>query len=221
MDINLIWKSVLIVLVGTFLLRIAGRKTISQMTLAETVIMISIGNLLISPIAERSVLVSFVVGGLLVITLILMEYGQLKSDRLENLITGKSTMLIEKGQVIEKNIAKARMTVDQLEMNLRQKNVTKISDIQYATLEPNGQLGFILKQESQPVTKKDLDKLTRDVEQLKQILENIVPRGSKLTNLSQQMNPINHQLKQSDSKENVFSEVANKGHKEGIPKHLQ
>jgi len=44
---DFIWKAVVIVLIGTLLLRIAGRKTISEMTLAETVLMISIGTLII------------------------------------------------------------------------------------------------------------------------------------------------------------------------------
>jgi hypothetical protein len=38
MEWDLIWKAVLVVLAGTFLLRIAGRKTISQMTLADQVL---------------------------------------------------------------------------------------------------------------------------------------------------------------------------------------
>lgn len=43
MNYNLIWQAALIIFVGTFLLRLAGRKTLSQMTLAEAVLMLSIG----------------------------------------------------------------------------------------------------------------------------------------------------------------------------------
>ncbi|KAA2297616.1 DUF421 domain-containing protein, partial [Clostridioides difficile] len=43
MRMDWIWKSVLLVLIGMILLRIAGRKSISQMSVATTVIMISIG----------------------------------------------------------------------------------------------------------------------------------------------------------------------------------
>ena len=52
MDLDWIWKAVLIVLSGTLLLRIAGRKSISQMTLAQTVIMIGIGSLLMALFVE-------------------------------------------------------------------------------------------------------------------------------------------------------------------------
>lgn len=50
MDMDLIWKSVVIVIGGTILLRIAGRKSISQMTLSQVVIMIGIGSLLVQPL---------------------------------------------------------------------------------------------------------------------------------------------------------------------------
>ncbi|SER21889.1 hypothetical protein [Piscibacillus halophilus] len=62
MSLDLLWKAVLIVLVGTMLLRIAGRKTISQMTLAETVIMIAIGSLLIQPVSGNNLGVTFIIG---------------------------------------------------------------------------------------------------------------------------------------------------------------
>lgn len=114
MEWDWIWKAVLMVIVGTILLRIAGRKSIAQMTLAQTVIMIAIGSLLIQPVAGKNVWVTFGVGSVLVATLIVIEFLQVKSDAFEKLITGKSIPLIENGQLVEKNLKKLRLTVDQL-----------------------------------------------------------------------------------------------------------
>lgn len=210
MNFNFIWQAALIVLVGTILLRFAGRKTISQMTLAETVLMISIGTLIIQPVTSKSVWVSFVVGAVLVLTLLVMEYGQLKSDTLEKWITGKSKVVIENGTLNEKEMEKLRLTVDQLEMNLRQKNVTNISDVEFATLEPSGQLGFTLKQESQPATKKDIQQLQSTINQL-------MTSQSQLQQLTKQLNESNMQM----NKENIFTEVKNQGHQYKPPEHLQ
>lgn len=210
MDFNLIWQAILIVIVGTFLLRLAGRKTISQMTLAETVLMVSIGTLIIQPVTSQSVWVSFVVGAVLVLTLLAMEYGQLKSDAIEKLITGKSRVVIENGTINEKVLAKLRLTVDQLEMNLRQKNVTNISDVKWATLEPSGQLGFTLKHEAQPATKKDIEKLQLAIDQL-------VTNHSQMEQWAKQPSDKN----KKSNKENLFTEVQNKGHQDTPPKHLQ
>jgi len=91
------------------------------MTLAETVIMISLGTLLINPVVSKNIWITLAVGLVLVFTLLIMDYLQIKSDTLEHLITGKSKILIENGKIKEKNLLKSHMTVDQLEMNLRQK----------------------------------------------------------------------------------------------------
>ena len=47
-------KALLLVSSGILLLRISGRKSISQMTVAQTVVMISIGSLMIQPIVDKS-----------------------------------------------------------------------------------------------------------------------------------------------------------------------
>lgn len=203
MDWNFIWKAILIVIVGTALLRIGGRKTISQMTLAQTVIMIAIGSLLIQPVSGRNLGVTFLIGGVLVGTLIIMEFLQLKSDWLEKIITGKSKVVIENGTINERNLAKVRMTVDQLEMNLRQKNVTKLSDVSYATIEPNGQIGYMLKEEAQPVTNREFQQLIKLISSNQQLIQQI-----------------NQQNSQNNEK-NIFKEVSKQGHKKEPPQHLQ
>ncbi len=158
-----IWKAILIILVGTFILRIAGRKSISQMTLSQTVIMIAIGSLLIQPVSGKNIWVTFGVGGVLVLTLVVMEFLQVKVDFFEKYLTGRSVSIIKDGRLQEKEMKKLRLTVDQLEMKCRQQNVTSLRDIQSATLEPNGQVGIELKEMSKPATKQDLEQLKNEL----------------------------------------------------------
>ncbi|HWO78710.1 MAG TPA: DUF421 domain-containing protein [Bacillus sp. (in: firmicutes)] len=213
MEWNYIWKAILIVIAGTVLLRIAGRKTISQMTLAETVIMIAIGTLLIQPVSGQDIWTAFMVGAVLVLTLLFIELIQMKSDRFEKLITGKAKVVIENGQLNEKNLKKMRLSVDQLEMKLRQNSVSKISDVKWATLEPNGQLGYELKDEVKPVTKQDF-------EEFKQAIVNLIPSNTQLTRINEILNLINKPYK-PESQEDIFAEVQNQTHKKNPPKHLQ
>ena len=221
MDLDLIWKAIVVVLGGTFLLRIAGRKSISQMTLAQTVIMIGIGSLLVQPIAGEGVWTTLVVGGILVLTLIATEYAQIKSDGIESLVTGKSKVLIENGHLNERNLQKLRLTVDQLEMNLRQKNVKKISDVKWATLEPNGQVGYELKEEAQPVTKKEFQSLQQDIQQIRQILNSAVATQQIKQFLNTASVVQNPKQGQTGSQQDLFSEVDKGFHNNEPPKNLQ
>jgi uncharacterized membrane protein YcaP (DUF421 family) len=205
MDLNWIWKSILIVLAGTLLLRIAGRKSISQMTLAQTVIMIGIGSLLIQPLAGKNIWTTIIVGAILVVTLVVMELLQVKFDKVEKFITGRAKVLINNGNLDEKGLKKVRLTVDQLEMKLRQNNVSSLQDVKWATLEPNGQIGFELKEEAKPALNKDIRLLQQQMNQILMLLKgNAAPM------------PANDSAKQD-----LFAEVAKKSHTTEPPEHLQ
>jgi uncharacterized membrane protein YcaP (DUF421 family) len=211
MELDWIWKAILIIVVGTLLLRVAGRKSISQMTLAQTVVMIGIGSLLIQPVAGKNLWVTFMVAGVLVVTLIVMEYLQVKSDLFEKFITGKSKVLIDNGTMQTNTLKKLRLTVDQLEMQLRQTGITKMSDVQYATLEPNGRLGYTLKESAQYATKEDIQK----------VLELIKQRLPYVKLVPDQIQPPNVVQAEPSQETNLFTEVVNKSHQNPPPKRLQ
>ncbi|KAF0816733.1 MULTISPECIES: DUF421 domain-containing protein [unclassified Cytobacillus] len=160
---NFAWQSVILVFAGVLLLRVAGRKSISQMTLAQTVVMISIGSIIIQPIIETSVWKTIVAAGIFVGSLILMEYLQVRFNFVEKFITGKSKIVIENGELKTANMRKLRFTADQLEMRLRTSGITKISDVKMATLEPNGQLGYELMNDAKPLTVGEFKRLMGEV----------------------------------------------------------
>ena len=211
MDIDLIWKAVLIVIGGTLLLRVAGRKSISQMTLAQVVIMIGIGSLLVQPIVGKNIFSTLLVGLALVLSLVFVEYSQLKFDWLERFITGRSKVIIRNGVIQEKNLKKLRFTVDQLEMKLRQSQVHSISDVANATLEPNGQLGFQLRESKQPATKEDVADLYKELKAINRILQGV-------SNV-----PLEEPIPQSavDKKTTLFDEVGSTVHNPSVPSKLQ
>lgn len=155
----LIWHTILIFIVGIILLRIGGRKSISQMTIPQTIIMIAIGTLLIQPITGHGLWTTLGLAAILILCLLATELLQLKSDKYETAISGKAIPVIVNGNVCVENIKKLRLTVDKLESRFRQDGISSLDDVQYATLEPSGQLGYMLKQAKQPATKEDIQQL--------------------------------------------------------------
>jgi len=197
MDFNLIWQTVLIFVIGTILLKIGGRKSISQMSIPQVVIMIAIGSLLIQPVTGRGLWATFGVALVLTISLALTEYIQLKFDTTESLIAGKAVPVIINGTINEKNLKKLRLTVDKLEARLRQSGISDIKDVQFATLESSGQLGYMLKEEKQPATKEDIQNLIQFIQ------------TGHLKNLSK-----------TSTEANIFTETVN-NNSSNVPNHLQ
>ncbi|MGJ7922113.1 DUF421 domain-containing protein [Neobacillus sp. LXY-4] len=156
---SFIWKSFLLIFAGILLLRTAGRKSISQMTLAQTIVMISIGTIIVQPIVEKSVMKAIVGAAIFVTSIIIVEYLELKFNLVEKFITGKSKIVIENGTLHRKNLKKLRLTADQLEMRMRNQGISKIEDVKFATIEPNGLLGYELNDDAKPLTVGEFKKL--------------------------------------------------------------
>ncbi|MFD1018281.1 DUF421 domain-containing protein [Thalassobacillus hwangdonensis] len=191
---NFILQSIIMVFAGILLLRIAGRKSISQMTLAQTVVMISIGSIIIQPIIETSVWRTIIAASIFVGALILMEYLQVRFNFIEKFITGKSKIVIENGELNVDNLKKLRFTVDQLEMRLRQQGISNMKDIKTATLEPNGQLGYELIPEARPLTVGEFKKLMMVQNQQQQ--SNAQPSSNGANIFEEIINYENNQYKQ-------------------------
>ncbi|SDH83306.1 Protein of unknown function [Alteribacillus persepolensis] len=156
---DFIWESIVLVLGGLLLLRVAGRKSISQMTVAQTVIMISIGSLIIQPIVETSIWKTIASSAIFIGFLLLMEYLQVKFNTIEGILTGKAQVVIQDGNIQYDTLKKLRFTVDQLELRLRQQGITNAADLKTATLEPNGQLGYEWMPTKRPATVEDVEQL--------------------------------------------------------------
>lgn len=195
MDISWVWKSIAIFYVGKTILRLGGRKSISQMTITQVIVMIGIGSLLIQPVAGDDLPITFGVAFLITLVMIITEYLEMKFDILETIFTGKSVMVVEDGIPNIKNLKRIRMSIDRLETRLRQSGISSIDDLKHATIEVSGQLGYELKDEKKPLTKEDFKFLMNEISLIKQNLginkeNNIVENNSN----------------------NIFEEITNKSY---------
>lgn len=188
---NWIWETVVIFFIGKFILRIGGRKSISQMTITQTIVMVGIGSLLIQPIAERNIWSTLLIALIFTLLMVISEYLEVKYDLFESFFSGKAVIVIENGKPILNNLRKLRLTVDRLETRLRQNGISSFDDIKTATIEVSGQLGYDLKDEKKPLTKGDFITIMSEIANIKQLME-----GLK-----------NTQVNQSG---NIFSEINSK-----------
>jgi uncharacterized membrane protein YcaP (DUF421 family) len=159
LDFNFVWKALVISFGGVLLLRLAGRKSISQLTVAQTTLMIAVGSLIIQPVSDKNIWITMLITLILVLALIFIEIIAMKSDKLEKFFYGSARIVVENGNINVESLKKLRLTVDMLELRIRQQGSQNISDLQWATIESNGQLGYMLKPEKQYATKQDIQLL--------------------------------------------------------------
>ncbi|MGE5403546.1 MAG: DUF421 domain-containing protein, partial [Candidatus Saccharibacteria bacterium] len=75
-----------------------------------------------------------------------------KSKMVRDLVQGKETVLINHGRVLEDKLMEAQMTPEDLLSRLRTRNVFNFADVEFAVLEPDGQVSTLLKKDKQPVS---------------------------------------------------------------------
>lgn len=149
---DFIWRAALVFLGGFALIRIVGRKSVAQTTLATTVAMIAIGAILVQPIVVDTLPRTLTVIAVFIAILIIMEYLQLKINWMEKILHGKAKIVIKDGEYNKRNLLKLRITVDKLEMYLRQNGISSVTDVKSGTIEPNGQFGYELTDDKKPLT---------------------------------------------------------------------
>ncbi len=141
-----------------FSLRFMGKKQIGQLEPSELTVAIMISELAAAPLSETDVPLLHGIIPVLILAVIEILTSSLiiKSLFIRKAITGKPVIIVEKGRLIEENLRKTRFTTDDLMEEMRLKEITDISDIDYAILETCGQVSFIIKKENTPVTYSDL-----------------------------------------------------------------
>lgn len=135
-----------------------GKRQIGELQPSELVITILISELGSMPIQDIN---QPILSGILPILMlaaieVCVSLVTLKSVKARYLMYGKPIVLVYKGKVQQKEMVRARVSVDDLIEAMRTNGIMKLSDIDYAILETNGNVSIIAKAEKQPVTPEDM-----------------------------------------------------------------
>ncbi|MDM5332988.1 DUF421 domain-containing protein [Ureibacillus composti] len=157
--LDVIVRSILFVVVLFFMTKLLGKKQIAQLSFFEYVTGITIGSIAGESIMGLDGNMIYGLIAMIVVAAIPFIVGliSLKSKKFRDFTEGKGTIFIKDGKVMEDNLKKERYTADELLELLRRKDVFQVSDVEFAVLEPAGDLSVMLKKENQPLTPKDLD----------------------------------------------------------------
>lgn len=140
------------------LTKLLGKRQVTQLSVFEYITGITIGSLAayISLDLEANWYLGIVALVVWVGVSLGAEFLQIKSKRFRNWIDGKGTVLIKDGKIMEDNLKKERLSTDELLEQLRRKNAFRAADVEFAVMEPSGEINVLLKRENQPITPRHL-----------------------------------------------------------------
>lgn len=152
-------RSIIFLIVLLVLTKLLGKKQISEISFFEYVSGITIGSIAGEVIMGLDANIGHGVLAIAIFSIItlLVDVFSLKSKKFRDIVEGKGTIFIKDGKVMEDNLKKEKYSVEDLGSLLRQKDVFNVADVEFALLEPNGDLSVLLKKENRPLTPKDLN----------------------------------------------------------------
>lgn len=152
--IVIVIRSLISFIVLLLLTRLMGKRQVSQLTIFDYIVGITIGSIAAEMSLNQNVRIINGITSLLIWGLIpfILAIISLKSRTFQQLIDGKPTIIIKNGEILEKSMKKVFLSIEELMLLLREKNIFKISDVEIAILETNGQLSVLKKTSQQPVT---------------------------------------------------------------------
>jgi uncharacterized membrane protein YcaP (DUF421 family) len=130
-----------------FVMRVVGRRELSSLSAVDLVLLIVLGDAIQQGLTQDdysvtgSVIAVSTIASLSVIT----SYLGFRSKRARNVLEGLPLVLVDRGKVVQQNLARERISEDELTEEMRQQQIGSLEDVQWGILETNGSISFIKK----------------------------------------------------------------------------
>jgi len=129
--------------------RVIGRRELGEMEPFDVILLVVVGDLIQQGVTQSDY--SFTGSALAVSTIavltVALSYLSFRFTRLRPILDGEPLVLVHDGRLIERNLRRERITIQELESEARMQQVARIDDVQMAVLEPSGKISIIPRKE--------------------------------------------------------------------------
>jgi uncharacterized membrane protein YcaP (DUF421 family) len=132
------------------LVRIVGRRELNSLEPFDLIMLVVLGDLVQQGVTQQdnSVTGLMLAAGTIGILTVVVSWLSWRFRRLRVVLEGEPVIVVQNGEVIQRNIDTNRITREEVASAARQQQVASISDIRWAVLETDGQITVIPKQQS-------------------------------------------------------------------------
>ena len=151
-------RTILIYFIFLFSMRILGKRQIGELELSEFVTTLMLSELAVNSIQDISIPISYSLIPMLILLSfeVMLSFTTSRSKAARKLFFGTPTILIKEGKIDQAQMAKMRISINELLGELRLKDCFDIRDVDYAIIEQNGKLSLFLKSQKQQLCKEDI-----------------------------------------------------------------
>lgn len=129
------------------LLRVMGRRELSTQQPFDLIMLVVVGDLIQQGITQSDYSLTgavLTVGTFGVLT-VAFSYASYRFKRLRPILDAEPLIVVQDGKPIEKNLRHERMTVEEVAAEARLQKIPSLDAVEWAVLESNGRISFLLK----------------------------------------------------------------------------
>lgn len=137
-----LFRAIILFVIIFIVIRLMGKRELSRVQPFELAIIVMISDLASGPMSSRDMTIFsgiIPIFSLLIIYMIFTIIIQ-SGNKAEKAMCGSPTLIIFKGQLLEKEIKKQQLTIEEIMSQIRALDIFKIQDTAYALLETNGKI---------------------------------------------------------------------------------
>jgi uncharacterized membrane protein YcaP (DUF421 family) len=142
---DIVFRALVVYLFVLVLTRAVGRRELSTLEPFDLILLVMIGDLVQQGVTQNdfSVTGSFLAVGTIGVLTVVFSYLPWRFQVLRPVLEGVPAILVENGDVVEKNLRRHRLTQEEIAAAARVQNIGSLSQVRWAVLETNGQISFI------------------------------------------------------------------------------
>ncbi|RYE29328.1 MAG: DUF421 domain-containing protein [Sphingobacteriaceae bacterium] len=127
------------------MLKISGKRTLSQMKEFDFIVTVALGSTLASVLLTKDVTLSdgITALGLLIFLQYILAVTSVRSKRFSKLISSEPTLIFFQGNFLEKALKKERVTEAEVRSILRSQQITALEEVEAVVMESNGQFSVV------------------------------------------------------------------------------
>ena len=129
------------------LTRVMGRRELSSLEPFDLILLIVLGDSIQQGLTQDdySVTGAVIAVGTIAVMQIIVSYSSFRFRWARSFLNGNPIVLIQDGEVIDRNLRRERITHEELAEQARGQQIAKLEDVQWAVFEPSGAISFIPK----------------------------------------------------------------------------
>lgn len=152
--LSVLFRTVVMFLAVLLFFRLTGKKDLGEVSVLDVIVTLIIAELAVILIddPEMPLYRGLAPIGLLILLQRIFAYIQVKNQKFRDLVDGEPVFLIRDGELLQENIRKQNYNIDDIMLQLRDKNIADIQEVDWALLEASGTLSIFTKRDNKPLS---------------------------------------------------------------------